>query len=183
MPVVINGTTGISGLDGSSGTPSFRGSDADTGIFFGTDVVLASTAGVERWRTDSGGQFLLGGTLPGSPAIILSPSGRIKGLNFYTGQFDFQGGGTQTIFTPVRGATYIVCSQMVNYTIPSTDTRHGVVSIVSRTAYGTDETRIAQLCNLTGVGGFAVSGVSVTYQGGGGNPQTFITWFEISHQY
>ena len=34
MPVVINGSTGISGIDGSATTPSFKGSDADTGIFY-----------------------------------------------------------------------------------------------------------------------------------------------------
>ena len=34
MPVTINGTTGISGSDGSVSTPSVRGNDSDTGLYF-----------------------------------------------------------------------------------------------------------------------------------------------------
>jgi hypothetical protein len=34
MPITINGTTGISGSDGSVSTPSVRGNDSDTGLYF-----------------------------------------------------------------------------------------------------------------------------------------------------
>jgi hypothetical protein len=60
MPVRINGTTGLSGVDGSAGTPALQGSDTNTGIYFGTDVVLCSTSGSERWRVDSSGRLLVG---------------------------------------------------------------------------------------------------------------------------
>jgi len=45
MPVTINGSTGISGVDGSAGTPALIGSDADTGIFVAAGQVSASING------------------------------------------------------------------------------------------------------------------------------------------
>jgi hypothetical protein len=60
MPITINGSTGIAGIDGSAGTPALQGSDTNTGIAFGTDVILASTGGTERWRVDSSGRLLVG---------------------------------------------------------------------------------------------------------------------------
>ena len=60
MPISINGTTGISGVDGSAGTPALQGSDTNTGIAFGSDVILGSTGGTERFRCDSSGRLLVG---------------------------------------------------------------------------------------------------------------------------
>ena len=34
MSVIINGTTGISGVDGSASTPAVQGTDTNTGIFY-----------------------------------------------------------------------------------------------------------------------------------------------------
>lgn len=45
MPVTISGSTGISGVDGSAGTPALIGSDADTGIFLAAGQVSASVNG------------------------------------------------------------------------------------------------------------------------------------------
>ena len=46
MPITINGTTGISGVDGSAGSPAVIGSDADTGLVFAAGQVSASINGV-----------------------------------------------------------------------------------------------------------------------------------------
>ena len=59
-PFYINGSTGISGVDGSAGTPALQGSDTNTGIAFGSDVILGSTGGTERFRCDSSGRLLVG---------------------------------------------------------------------------------------------------------------------------
>jgi hypothetical protein len=48
MTVIISGTDGVSDVDGSAGTPAIRGTDANTGIFFGADQVGVATNGVER---------------------------------------------------------------------------------------------------------------------------------------
>lgn len=45
MPITINGTTGISGVDGSAATPAVIGSDADTGFVFAAGQVSASLNG------------------------------------------------------------------------------------------------------------------------------------------
>lgn len=45
MTIYINGTTGISGVDGSAGTPALIGSDADTGFFFSAGLIGASANG------------------------------------------------------------------------------------------------------------------------------------------
>lgn len=45
MPITINGTTGISGVDGTAGTPAVIGSDADTGLVFAAGRVSASLNG------------------------------------------------------------------------------------------------------------------------------------------
>ena len=62
MAFTINGTTGISGVDGHSSTPAIQGSDSDTGIFFGTDQAAISTAGTQRVLVD-GSNLNLNGSL------------------------------------------------------------------------------------------------------------------------
>jgi len=55
MSVVINGDTGISGVNGHSGTPALKGGDNDTGIFFGSDTAAVSTAGSQRLVVQANG--------------------------------------------------------------------------------------------------------------------------------
>lgn len=41
MSVIIDGTNGISDVDGSASTPAIRGTDANTGIFFQAAEIAA----------------------------------------------------------------------------------------------------------------------------------------------
>jgi hypothetical protein len=77
MPLILSGTTGISGVDGSAGTPAAQGSDTNTGLFFpAADTVSLATAGSERLRVFSSGGMSLGNTTdPG--ATNLSVSGTV----------------------------------------------------------------------------------------------------------
>lgn len=68
MPISINGTTGISGVNGSAAAPAIVGGDSDTGIFFGTDTASIATAGTSRLHVDSSGQIGVNTT---SPAALL----------------------------------------------------------------------------------------------------------------
>jgi hypothetical protein len=56
MPVIINGSTGISGTDGSAANPAVQGSDTNTGMFFpAPDTIAFAEGGVESMRLDSSG--------------------------------------------------------------------------------------------------------------------------------
>jgi hypothetical protein len=63
MTVIINGDTGISGVNGSAANPAIKGSDADTGIHFGSDSATITTGGTERVSVDSTGAATFSGTV------------------------------------------------------------------------------------------------------------------------
>lgn len=77
MALSLNGTTGISGINGSAGTPALQGGDADTGIFFGTDTASIATAGTRRIHVDSSGAvaFSNSATFEGNVTIGKTTSG------------------------------------------------------------------------------------------------------------
>jgi hypothetical protein len=64
MSLILDGTNGLSDVDGSAATPAIRGSDANTGVFFGTDIVGVSTGGTERVRVDASGNVGIGTSSP-----------------------------------------------------------------------------------------------------------------------
>ena len=64
MALNINGTTGISGVDGSASAPALQGTDSNTGINFGTDTVNINTGGSTRATVDSSGKVGIGTTSP-----------------------------------------------------------------------------------------------------------------------
>jgi hypothetical protein len=68
MALNINGTTGISGVDGSASAASIAGTDANTGLSFASDTVNINTGGVTRATVDSAGRFLIGTTTEGEAA-------------------------------------------------------------------------------------------------------------------
>ena len=55
MTITINGTSGIASVDGSAGSPSVRGSDANSGILYTADAIKFSTAGTQRAVIDNNG--------------------------------------------------------------------------------------------------------------------------------
>jgi hypothetical protein len=75
MTLILNGTTGVSGVDGSAATPAFQGNDANTGISFGTDIVTINTGGTARVTTDASGNVGIGTV---SPASKLEVTGDVQ---------------------------------------------------------------------------------------------------------
>jgi len=60
MALNINGTTGISGVDGSTSAPALQGTDSNTGINFASDTVNINTGGATRLEIkDDGTNSLL----------------------------------------------------------------------------------------------------------------------------
>lgn len=114
MSVVIDGNNGVSGNNGTAATPTLRGDDTDTGVFFpSANVVAVSAGGVERARFNSNGLsvsapfFDLSGVGPtislinnnyvGGAAYLQVPvDGRMQfdavDSTFTTGEFRFQAG-------------------------------------------------------------------------------------------
>ena len=64
MALNINGTTGISGVDGSASAPALQGTDSNTGINFGSDTVNINTGGSTRATVDSSGNLGIGTASP-----------------------------------------------------------------------------------------------------------------------
>jgi len=64
MALNINGTTGISGVDGSASAASIAGTDANTGLSFASDTVNINTGGSTRATVDSSGNLGVGETTP-----------------------------------------------------------------------------------------------------------------------
>ena len=62
MSLILSGTDGLSDIDGSAATPAIRGTDANTGIFFGTDIIGFSEGGAEVMRIDSSGSVRINNT-------------------------------------------------------------------------------------------------------------------------
>jgi len=60
MAITLDGTTGISSVDGSAASPSVRGADSNSGIVYAADEVKISTGGTERAKVNSSGHFLPG---------------------------------------------------------------------------------------------------------------------------
>ena len=68
MALNINGTTGISGVDGSASAPALQGTDSNTGINFASDTVNINTGGSTRATIDSSGKLNLTSNIKWSSA-------------------------------------------------------------------------------------------------------------------
>jgi hypothetical protein len=65
MTMIIDGTNGLSDVDGSASTPAIRGTDSNTGIFFpAVDTIAFSEGGVEAMRIDSSSNVGIGTASP-----------------------------------------------------------------------------------------------------------------------
>ncbi len=103
MAITINGTTGISGVDGSAATPALQGADTNTGISFGTDTVTINTGGVARVTTNASGSVGIGTSAPVTRLHVASSAteATIKISNSTTGAtatdgFDLIAAGNDT---------------------------------------------------------------------------------------
>jgi hypothetical protein len=69
MALILDGTNGLSDVDGSAATPAIRGSDANTGVFFGADIIGFSEGGTECARFNADAQFVAAAGTASLPVI------------------------------------------------------------------------------------------------------------------
>ena len=65
MPLTLSGTNGVSGIDGSAGTPAVRGgTSSSNGVFYGTNTVSIATNSTTAVTVDSSQNVGIGTTSP-----------------------------------------------------------------------------------------------------------------------
>jgi hypothetical protein len=76
MSLILDGTNGLSDVDGTAAAPAIRGTDANTGIFFpAADTIAFAEGGAEVARFDSSGQLGIGTSSPWSQISSYGASG------------------------------------------------------------------------------------------------------------
>jgi hypothetical protein len=103
MTIILNGTTGISGVDGTASQPAVQGNDADTGVFYPSAGNIAiSTNGTEALRVDSSQNVGIGTTSPSSYGKFAC----VNGISY----FAINGGIYNTAYFGPRPANDGYCS-------------------------------------------------------------------------
>jgi hypothetical protein len=142
MTLILSGTSGLSDIDGSAATPAIRGTDANTGIFFGADIIGFAEGGAEVARFDSAGNLLVGtANTPSNrdtvtPKLVVNGAG-VAGSMQVVRNTTVGGGGALLELTATRG------SDVNSYTILQSG--DGVGSIVFGGADGTQFTPAATI--------------------------------------
>ena len=57
MSLILDGTNGLSDVDGTAATPAIRGTDTNTGIYFGSDIIGFSEGGTQCGEFDASANF------------------------------------------------------------------------------------------------------------------------------
>ena len=94
MAIEINGTSGISGVDGSATTPALQGTDTNTGVTFGTDTVNVVTGGTTRATVDANGEFSVN-----TDAIFVDASADRVGIGTTTPSSQLELAGSAPVLT------------------------------------------------------------------------------------
>ena len=150
MSLILSGSDGLSDVDGSAATPAIRGTDANTGIFFGADIIGFSEGGAECARFNADSQFVsaagtaslpvltttgdlnTGVYFPGADRIGFATGGSQRGEFDASGNFQFNSGYGSV-------ATAYGCRAWVNFNGTSTVAIRASGNVTSITDNGTGD--------------------------------------------
>jgi hypothetical protein len=74
MTITLNGTTGITDVNGTAAAPAITGTDTDSGVYFGTNIVALATNGTNAVYVDASQNVGIGSTTIGSTGVTLPAS-------------------------------------------------------------------------------------------------------------
>ena len=119
MALILDGTNGLSDVDGTAGTPAIRGSDTNTGIFFpGADRIGFAEGGVQVGEFDASGNFLMNSGY-GSAAVAY---GCRAWVNFNgTGTVAIRGSGNVSSITDINTGRF-----QINFTTAMPDANFAI---------------------------------------------------------
>ena len=204
MALNINGTTGISGVDGSASAPALQGTDSNTGINFGSDTVNINTGGVTRATVDSSGRLLVGTTTEGDASadnLTVADSGEsgitvrsgssngghlyfsdaTSGSGEYTGAISYQHNGDFMKFNTNSTERMRIASNGnvgINETNPA---RLLTVSSSSTNSYNISNATTVDAILLKNSGGNASGrNIGIQMNGGGSNGEVFMHLVGVS---
>jgi len=114
MSLILNGTDGLSDVDGTAATPAIRGTDANTGIFFGSDIIGFSEGGAEVARFNADAQFVAGAGTALLP--VITTTGDVNTGIFFPAAdtIAFAEGGTESMRINSSGQMLVNTSTVYN---------------------------------------------------------------------
>lgn len=129
MSFVINGSTGISGVDGTSVSPSLKGGDGDTGIHFAENQASISTDGTTRLVINANGKLTQSGDIESTGSLTvgttiaatgnINSSQAITATGNITSSADIQGSALIDSTGPVR--RIVQNAKTSSYTLTASD--------------------------------------------------------------
>ena len=135
MSLILSGSNGVSDIDGDASTPAIRGTDANTGIFFGADTIGFSEGGVEAMRLDSSGNLLVGQTTNSQNYrfVIKGSAGTADDLAMNTDgtKTEIQSFNAKPLYLNRQGNNVIVCAGGDNFLVGTTSVIGGDGAILN----------------------------------------------------